>query len=42
MMKFAVLAMLFAGVNAVSLTDSNFDAEIFGGKNSLVKFQAPW
>jgi hypothetical protein len=27
----------------VTLTDSNFDAEVFdSGKNAIIKFQAPW
>jgi hypothetical protein len=27
----------------VSLTDDNFDAQVFdSGKNAFIKFQAPW
>ena len=37
----AVLGTAAAG--SVSLTDSNFDTEVFdSGKNAFIKFQAPW
>ena len=37
----AVLGSAAAG--SVSLTDSNFDTEVFdSGKNAFIKFQAPW
>lgn len=28
--------------SVLDLTDANFDAEVFGGKPSLVEFFAPW
>jgi hypothetical protein len=32
-----------AAAGSVTLTDSNFDAEVFdSGKNAFIKFQAPW
>jgi hypothetical protein len=31
-----------ADAGSVTLTDDNFDAEVFSGKNAIVKFQAPW
>jgi len=32
-----------AAAGSVTLTDSNFDAQIFdSGKNAFIKFQAPW
>jgi hypothetical protein len=37
----AILGTAAAG--SVTLTDSNFDAEVFdSGKNAIIKFQAPW
>jgi len=45
MMKVAVLGacVAFAAGNAVVLTNDNFDEHVFNsGKNSLVKFYAPW
>ena len=37
----AVLGTAAAG--SVTLTDSNFDTEVFdSGKNAFIKFQAPW
>jgi len=47
MMKAAVLLVALMAssvkVNAISLTDANFDAEVFdSGKSAFVKFQAPW
>jgi hypothetical protein len=44
-MKFFLLSLLVAGASAgaVSLTDANFDAEVFeSGKAAFIKFQAPW
>jgi len=36
-------ALSLAGANAIELTESNFDAEVFdSGKNAFVKFLAPW
>jgi len=32
-----------AAAGSVTLTDSNFDAQVFdAGKNAFIKFQAPW
>jgi len=45
MLPFAIAAALFVGANsaAVDLTESNFDAEVFGsGKAAFIKFLAPW
>jgi hypothetical protein len=36
----AAAAALFVTVDALELTADNFEAEIKGSKNSLVKFQA--
>jgi hypothetical protein len=45
--KVAVLALAAvigsAAAGSVSLTDDNFDAQVFdSGKNAFIKFQAPW
>jgi hypothetical protein len=32
---------LVAG-GALELTQSNFEAEVYGGKNAFVKYLAPW
>jgi hypothetical protein len=39
LLAFVSSATLAAGI---SLTKDNFEAEVFGGKNAFVKFQAPW
>lgn len=37
----ATAAVAYAG--STSLTESNFDAEVFdSGKGAFIKFQAPW
>lgn len=45
MIRGLVVLALAAAANAgsVTLTTANFDAEVISsGKNSIVKFQAPW
>jgi len=43
-MKLTIFASLFAGAaaGATSLTEANFDDEVFSGKAAFIKFQAPW